>query len=210
MSFINDLKNLQEKSIYSLFIMCFGLIALFIAYYWQYALGFIPCELCYYERIPFWVIFIASCYMILNWSKAIKYYNIYMYIVICALVINCSLALFHALLENGIIKLQLACTGYMKSASSPEEMMKIINAAPLASCSAKSPTILSFSMTGWNFFTSLILLFTLIIIKSERFDYKFYYYKAKRTGNFDELKDHIKIAKTKEREREIARTKKIK
>ena len=96
--------NLSKKNLL-LAIFLISLVALISAYFIEYILGYQPCNLCLYERIPY---FLAILILLINY----KYNKLEKYIIILLALnffIATILSLYHLGIEQGFIQESLLC-----------------------------------------------------------------------------------------------------
>lgn len=124
------------------------------AYFVQYALGFEPCILCLYQRIPYFVLTILSIA-----GLVLKNYNLLARMVLVTLFSSILLAAYHTGIERGIISPTETCNaGFnIPEGASADEIRDILYEAPLASCTKAAMKIFALSMTEWNLLLSAAL-----------------------------------------------------
>ena len=96
--------NLRKKKLF-LTIFLISFIALMSAYFIEYVLGYQPCNLCLYERIPY---FLAILILLANfkYNKLEKYFILFLIIIFF---IATLLSLYHLGIEQGLIEESLLC-----------------------------------------------------------------------------------------------------
>ena len=96
--------NLSKKNLFTgIFLISF--IALISAYFIEYVLGHQPCNLCVYERIPY---FLAILIVLINY----KYNKLEKYLILSLAIIfliATILSLYHLGIEQGFIQESLLC-----------------------------------------------------------------------------------------------------
>ena len=135
-------------------------ISLISAYFIEYVLGHLPCNLCLIERIPYGlsIILIILNYFQKNNEKFI--------ILLLILIFSFSLTIssYHFGIEEGFFKESTVCG--LKDASnivSKEELLKQLQEKSI-SCKDVTFRIFGFSLTTFNIILSLILIILLINI----------------------------------------------
>ncbi|MEK0085174.1 disulfide bond formation protein B [Benzoatithermus flavus] len=116
--------------------------ALAAAFLLQYA-GYEPCHLCYYERIPYFVVIVVGLAGL--W---LGYPRTALAIIALAFAANAGLAFFHVGVEQGWFQLPESCIA-SGQATSIEELRAQLAAAP-ARCDQVPLTVLGLSLAGWN------------------------------------------------------------
>ena len=141
-------------------IFLFSFIALISAFFIEHVLGHQPCNLCLIERIPY----VLSIILItLNYiSKKNEYF-----IILLLLIIFCFsliISFYHFGIEQGFFEESTICG--LKDASSILSKEEILKQLQTKSISCKDVTfrIFGFSLTTFNMFISLILVFLLVKI----------------------------------------------
>ena len=96
--------NLSKKNLFTV-IFLISFIALVSAYFIEHILGHQPCNLCLYERIPY---FLAILIVLINY----KYNKLEKYIILSLAIIfliATILSLYHLGIEQGFIQESLLC-----------------------------------------------------------------------------------------------------
>lgn len=126
----------------------FGLsaAALGLAYVAEYGFGFHPCEMCYWQRIPFAVLMVLSlaAFFLPRFAGALLW--------LCVAVFAASAALgaFHAGVEWRWWQGPGECSANIGPGMSMEDILRQIHGAPAVSCTEPALRILGLSMAGWN------------------------------------------------------------
>ena len=144
--------------IYLKVILLISLISLISAFFIEYVLGHLPCNLCLIERIPY----LISIILIL--SKYIFYKNIKFIILLLILTFVFSLIVssYHFGIEQSFFEESAVCG--IKDAGgviSKEELLKQLN-TKIVSCKDVTFRILGFSLSSINIFISFILICLLL------------------------------------------------
>ena len=141
-------------------IVFISLIALISAFFIEYSLGHKPCNLCLIQRIPYGlsITLISLNFFLKEKEKFI--------ILLLILIFSFSflLSFYHYGIEQGFFEESSICG--IKNASdiiSKEEILKQLQATSI-SCKDVTFKIFGFSLTTFNIFISLILIFLLIKI----------------------------------------------
>ncbi|MDC3206253.1 disulfide bond formation protein B [Candidatus Pelagibacter sp.] len=144
--------NLSKKNLFTgIFLISF--IALISAYFIEYILGHQPCNLCVYERIPY---FLAILIVLINY----KYNKLEKYLILSlALIflIATILSLYHLGIEEGFIKESLLCD--LEKGANIVDKDEILKQLQQKSISCKDVTfkIFGLSLTNYNIIISLLL-----------------------------------------------------
>ena len=148
--------NLSKKN---LLIATFliSLVALISAYFIEYMLGYQPCNLCLYERIPY---FLAILILLINY----KYNKLEKYIIILLALnffIATILSLYHLGIEQGFIQESLLCD--LEKGANIIDKDEILKELQKKSISCKDVTfkIFGLSITSFNIIISSLLTISL-------------------------------------------------
>ena len=142
---------LNKKNFY-LFILFYSLIAVFFALYTEYMLGFKPCKLCLYQRIPY-VIAIFISFIGYNYFNNDKI----LFIIIIIFIISALISGYHYGVENSIFEEFSGCTNNYLEIVDKAELLKSLN-DNVVSCKDVNFKLFGISLAGIN------LLFSLFII----------------------------------------------
>ena len=149
--------NLSKKNLFTV-IFLISFIALVSAYFIEYILGHQPCNLCLYERIPY---FLAILIVLINYkyNKLEKYTIISLAIIF---LIATILSLYHLGIEQGFIQESLLCD-LEKGANilDKDEILKQLQQKNI-SCKDVTFKIFGLSLTSYNIIISILLTITLI------------------------------------------------
>ena len=144
--------NLSKKNLFTgIFLISF--IALVSAYFIEYILGHQPCNLCVYERIPY---FLAILIVLINY----KYNKLEKYLILSLAIIfliATILSLYHLGIEQGFIQESLLCD-LEKGANivDKDEILKQLQQKNI-SCKDVTFKIFGLSLTNYNIIISLLL-----------------------------------------------------
>ncbi|MBD1168898.1 disulfide bond formation protein B [Pelagibacterales bacterium SAG-MED08] len=149
--------NLSKKNLFTV-IFLISFIALVSAYFIEYILGHQPCNLCLYERIPY---FLAILIVLINY----KYNKLEKYIILSLAIIfliATILSLYHLGIEQGFIQESLLCD-LEKGANilDKDEILKQLQQKNI-SCKDVTFKIFGLSLTSYNIIISILL--TIILI----------------------------------------------
>lgn len=144
--------NLSKKNLFTV-IFLISFIALVSAYFIEYILGHQPCNLCLYERIPY---FLAILIVLINY----KYNKLEKYIILSLAIIfliATILSLYHLGIEQGFIQESLLCD--LEKGANIIDKDEIIKQLEQKSISCKDVTfkIFGLSLTNYNIIISLLL-----------------------------------------------------
>ena len=154
--------NISKKNLF-IIILSISLIALISAYFIEYILGYQPCSLCLYERVPY---FLAIFVILINY----KYDKLEKYLIILLVIIffiATMLSLYHLGIEQGFVQESLLCN-IEKGANiiDKDEILKQLQEKSI-SCKDVTFKILGLSLTSYNIIICLLLTISLIKIYFE-------------------------------------------
>ena len=144
--------NLSKKNLFTgIFLISF--IALISAYFIEYILGHQPCNLCVYERIPY---FLAILIVLINY----KYNKLEKYLILSLAIIfliATILSLYHLGIEQGFVQESLLCE--LEKGANIVDKDEILKQLQQKSISCKDVTfkIFGLSLTNYNIIISLLL-----------------------------------------------------
>ena len=152
---------LKRKNIY-LLIFIYSIIAVLSAIYIEKILGFLPCKLCVYQRIPF-LVAIFICFLGYNYFKSDRI----LIILIITFTLSTALSGYHFGIENNVFEEFSGCTNTNIDIINKEKIIESLGI--VKNCKDVEFTILGISLSGLNFFTSLlIVLFSLRALVYEK------------------------------------------
>ena len=140
-------------------ILIFVSLVLISAYVIEYILGYQPCRLCLYERIPYFL----AVFLIIKIFFIKIYERETLLILSLVFIISTCLAFYHFGIEQGFFKESLACTtGNLSENITKEELLEQLS-QNIISCKDVSFRIFGLSLAAINTIFSLIL--SVIFIK---------------------------------------------
>ena len=151
---------MSDQNIKKFFIIVFAtsFFSLAVAFYVEYVLGFKPCILCIYQRIPYAVALLISLIAFFNGNKKTL-------LVILGLTFVASVLLsgYHVSIEKGIIEPIFSCTGDNINALEKEEILKSLNNIQ-PDCKDVDFSIFGVSLATLNFIISFVLTIVIVYI----------------------------------------------
>ena len=143
----------QKNDIFLIVILAFISLTIISALIVQYWLGYEPCRLCLYERIPYFlsVLLITKIFFIKKYERGT------LLILFLVFMSSTTLAFYHFGIEQGFFSESLACTtGDLSKTLSKEELLQQLNQNSIT-CKDVSFRILGLSLATINTIFSLIL-----------------------------------------------------
>ena len=148
-------QNIKKFYIIILTLSFFSLIA---ALYVEYILGFKPCILCIYQRIPYAIAILISLSAFLIGNR-----NILLIILGLTFLAGILLSGYHVSIEKGIIEPLFSCTGENIKALEKEEILKSLNNIQ-PDCKDVDFSIFGVSLATLNFIISFVLTIVIVYI----------------------------------------------
>ena len=151
---------MSDQNIKIIFIIVFAIsfFSLAAALYVEYVLGFKPCILCIYQRIPYAIALLISLIAFFNGNKKTL-------LVILGLTFVASFLLsgYHVGIEKGIIEPIFSCTGENINALEKEEILKSLNNIQ-PDCRDVDFSLFGISLATLNFIISFVLTTVIVYI----------------------------------------------
>ena len=153
---------LNKKKFY-LFILFYSLLAIFFALYVEHVLGYKPCKLCLYQRVPYiFAIFIS--FVGYNYFKNDKI----LILIVVIFSISVLISGYHYGIENNIFEEFSGCTASTLEIIDKSELLKSLN-DNVTSCKDVNFKLFGISLAGINFLLSLlIVIYSLKILVYEK------------------------------------------
>lgn len=120
--------------------------ALALAYVAEYGFGFRPCEMCYWQRIPFAVLIALSLMAYFLPRHACRL----LWLCVAVFVASAGLGIFHAGVEWRWWQGPGECAANIGPGMSMEAILRQIHGAATVSCTDPALRIFGLSMAGWN------------------------------------------------------------
>ena len=150
------MNNIFEIKKFYIIIFIISLLSLLIALYIEFFLGYIPCKLCIYQRIPY-LLAIFLTFMGISYSKNL----IWLYLLLLIFFSSFLLSGYHFGIEQEVFKEFSGCTGNSLDIIDKNELLKLLN-SEINSCKNVDFRIFGLSLATINFLLSF-LIFVLIL-----------------------------------------------
>ena len=134
-------------------ILSFSICSLLIAYYIEYVLGHNPCNLCLIERVPYFISFILTAF-ILVLNRLGKIISI---IILLSFIFGAIVSFYHFGIEQGFFSESLVCNLGNGEALDKEQLLKQLEQSTVTSCKDVTFRFLGFSLATINMVISIIL-----------------------------------------------------
>ena len=151
---------MSDQNIKKFYIIIFSLsfFSLIAALYVEYILGFKPCILCIYQRIPYAIAILISLIAFFIGNR-----NILLIILGLTFLAGVLLSGYHVSIEKGFIEPMFSCTGENIKALEKEEILKSLdNIQP--DCRDVDFSIFGVSLATLNFIFSFVLTIVIVYI----------------------------------------------
>ena len=157
------MNNIFEIKKFYIIIFIVSLLSLLIALYIEFFLGYSPCKLCIYQRIPY-LIAIFLTFLGMSYSKNI----IWLYLLLLVFFSSFILSGYHAGIEQEIFEEFSGCTGSLLNIIDKNELLKLLN-SEIIGCKNVDFQILGLSLATINFLLSFIIFILILkVIKNEK------------------------------------------
>ena len=144
-------------------IFAVSLLSLLAALYIEFFLGYKPCKLCVYQRIPY-LISIFLTFLGISYSKNL----IWLYALLLVFFSSFLLSGYHLGIEQEIFKEFSGCTGKSLNIIDKTELLKSLN-SEIKSCKNVDFRIFGLSLATINFLLSFVIFILIIkVIKNEK------------------------------------------
>ncbi len=154
---IFEIKNFHK------IILITSLLSILIALYIEFFLGFNPCKLCIYQRVPYLVAILIS-FLGIVYSKNL----IWLYLLLINFFISFLLSGYHFGIEQEIFNEYSGCTGSSLEITDKNELLKLLNSEVIG-CKNVDFKFLGLSLAAINLLLSItIIILILKVIKNEK------------------------------------------
>jgi disulfide bond formation protein DsbB len=123
------------------------------AWFFQLALGYIPCKLCLQQRIPYYVGIPLAMIALLALARGASIKLARLFLIGLALIFMTSavLGVYHAGVEWGLWLGPSDCGGFIASGPAKVgDLLSAIESSKVVSCTTASWRLFGLSMAGWN------------------------------------------------------------
>ena len=151
---------MSDQNIKKFYIIIFTLsfFSLAAAFYIEHILGFKPCILCVYQRIPYAIALLISLTVFFVGNR-----NILLIILGLTFLGGILLSGYHVSIEKGFIEPIFSCTGENIKALEKEEILKSLNNIK-PDCKDVDFSIFGISLATLNFIISFVLTIVIVYI----------------------------------------------
>ena len=141
----------------------FSLTAILFALYYEYIENYPPCELCIYQRFPYYLIIVTTLFFFV--FK--KNFNIVSSLIILAVFISLLLSVTHAGVELGWWQIKSSCSNNIRDFNDIEKLRSFLEDVPITKCDQIIWSYKGISMAGYNVTFSIVNLIILTTYKTK-------------------------------------------
>jgi len=123
----------------------------------QYLGGLAPCELCLLERWPYYLAIVVAAFGFSARGYAAPR-RVAMWLLVLLFAASTCFAAYHVAVEQHWIAGPTACTGGIGQASSPDQLLKMLEARQPVQCDVVQWSFHGISLAGLNLIASILLL----------------------------------------------------
>ena len=152
----------EIKKFYTI-IFIISFFSLLIALYIEFFLGYRPCKLCIYQRIPY-LVSIFLTFLGISYSKNL----FWLYALLLVFFSSFILSGYHVGIEQEVFKEFSGCTGNSLNITDKNELLKLLN-SEVNSCKNVDFQILGLSLATINFLLSFVIFILILkVISNEK------------------------------------------
>ena len=144
--------NILIKKNFYLFILFYSLLAIFFTLYVEHVLGYKPCKLCLYQRMPY-IVAIFISFVGYNYFKN----NKILILIVVIFSISFLISGYHYGIENNIFEEFSGCTANTLEIIDKSELLKSLN-DNVSNCKDVNFKLFGISLAGINFLLSLLII----------------------------------------------------
>jgi disulfide bond formation protein DsbB len=155
----------------SVLVFCAGLVTILAAWGFELIGGYIPCELCLQQRVPYYVALPVALVAILAQMAHTPRHlvRILLLIVAVAFVYNAGLGIYQSGAQWGFWQGPTACTGSgVGIPSEAKDLLAALDKARVVSCTEVTWRLLGLSFAGWNAIISAALALVALVASAVR------------------------------------------
>lgn len=149
--------------------LCASVAVLATAYFFQYALGYQPCDLCYYQRYPYMAVIFAAALGHVLPQRTNSIQTALLILVGLLFLLDAGIAIFHVGVEQGWWEGPTTCSGGAFTQGSVEDVLAQIKAAAPVRCDEPAWTLFGISFAGFNvFIAGALAVFSLVALRGRK------------------------------------------
>lgn len=155
---------MRSKNQITICLLVFNIFILSVAFYIEYILKVLPCSMCIYQRIPYYVAIATTvCFFIkiINFRKLIL-------ILVSLSVLSLIISFYHVGIEQSLFNEPGTCKDSFNSGNT-QDLLKELKNKGIISCKEVSFKIFGLSLASINFIANIgLILFYWLILKNEK------------------------------------------
>ena len=151
--------NIIEIKRFYKIILTISILSILIALYIEFFLGYKPCKLCIYQRIPY-VLAIFITFLGISYSKNL----VWLYTLLIIFFSSFLLSGYHFGIEKEIFNEFSGCTVNSINVTDKDELLELLNSKVSTSCKKVDFTIFGMSLASINLLLSLIIFILIFIV----------------------------------------------
>ena len=136
------------------------------AYYFQYVVGLLPCEMCYWQRWAHMAALVFAVIALIAGGMPDRGRS-FVWLAALAILASGLIGAYHAGVELDYFEGLTQCAAHGSTASGAELLREILS-APLIRCDEVPWSLFGISMAGWNAILSLLAALTVLWLSLKR------------------------------------------
>ena len=144
------IKLIEKK--YFLLVAIVSFTILTSAYVLEHFFNHPPCNLCEYQRVPYFLLLLISLLSMQIKKNWLKFFSL-----IC-LITSFAISGFHSLVERKLVEFDIGCTSTGSDIDNIEDLRNFLEKTPLIKCDEISFAIFGMSLANLNFIISTLLI----------------------------------------------------
>ncbi|NMM45852.1 disulfide bond formation protein B [Rhodospirillaceae bacterium KN72] len=131
---------------------------LFTVNVFEYGFGYLPCQLCLYQRLPWWIALGIGCVALMTDGKRRDLATLLSILALIAIAVGAGIGFYHAGVEYKFWAGPSGCSGTQELSGGLAAAIQSVSEGPKGpSCGEPAWTLFGVSMAGYNFLVSLIV-----------------------------------------------------
>ncbi|MBP7189840.1 MAG: disulfide bond formation protein B [Rickettsiaceae bacterium] len=149
------------------FFLAIAVFSIGLGFFVEYVIKIPPCNLCLFQRIPYYVIGVVSTFALI----AKRWYGVLRVLVVISILSSIGLSAYHSGVEEGFFRETSLCNPDVQIPDNmtSEQVKEMLYNRDVATCTKPPFKIMFLSMTEWNFLFNIgLLVLSLIYFRLER------------------------------------------
>ena len=161
---MNHLKQIAQNKICQISLL--SALIIILAYIVEIFAKVPPCELCIYQRIPYFLVVFFFWSYIFYFKKK----KVFLLLALILFIINFLLSFFHSLVERGFVNYSSSCTSNNNNFEDIESLRQSLENTPIAKCDEIIFSVMGLSLANINLIvlTLLIIINILFIVRDDK------------------------------------------